>query len=807
MKITRTIQLLLFLCMFSYSVHAQEKIHLKGIISSEEGEPLDLVSIGVKGTSYYAISDPEGKFNLECDNQAVITLQFSRLGYLRQEKSISPSNITRLNDYIIKVTLIASVVNISEVVKRAGREYNTNLVRIDPRISQILPDASGSFEGLIKKQLGVTSSNELSSQYSVRGGNYDENLVYVNDIQIYRPLLIRSGQQEGLSFINSDMVSSVLFSAGGFEARYGDKMSSVLDIRYKKPSTFAGSAAISLMGGSLHLEGSSQDRRLSYITGLRYKTNKFLLNTLDTKGDYNPRFTDFQTYISYDLTTDWEFDFLANIAHNNYRFVPETGETSFGTVSEALKLTIYFDGMEQDAFTTYLGAFSSRYHPNDNLELKFILSAFQTNEKETFDIQGQYWLNQLDNQLGSDNFADSLVNVGVGTFLDHARNRLQAKVISANHKGFFIAGSHQLNWGIEYQRSQIADQIEEWIMMDSAGYSLPYSDTDVHLFETYFASASLSHQQITSYFQDSYKKEFSSGTLTTTAGLRASYQDVNNNYVISPRASLAFAPSWENNWTFSLSGGAYHQPPFFKEFRDLNGMINPLVTAQKSMHILGGSDLYFTAWERPFKFVTELYYKYLWDLIPYEIDNVRIRYYGDNMSNGYAAGLDMKINGEFVPGVESWASVSIMKTQEDIIGDTLGFIDRPTDQRVNVAIFFQDFLPNNKSYKAHLNLLFGTGLPYGPPGRPDQKALLRIPPYRRVDLGFSKVLIGDQRISTLPGFLKHLKNTWISLEVFNLLDINNTISHIWIRDISNRQYSIPNYLTGRRINLKLQVRF
>lgn len=808
MRIARTIFSLTTILLLSSQAHSQEKIKISGVVRGEEGVRLELVTYVIKGSSTGDVTDYDGKFKLTAAKEDSIIIQFQRLAYNPLEYILIPENHSNPKDIYLQITLEASVKKISEVVVRSGRDYNTNLVRIDPKIARVLPDASGSFEGLIKKQMGVASSNELSSQYSVRGGNYDENLVYVNDIQIYRPFLIRSGQQEGLSFINPDMVATVLFSAGGFEAKYGDKMSSVLDIRYKKPSTFAGSASMSFMGGSLHLEGSSKDRRLSHISGFRYKTNKFLLNSLDTQGDYNPRFADFQTYINYDLTTDWELDFLANVAHNNYRFIPESGETSFGTVHEALKLNVVFDGMEKDVFTTYMGAVSSNYHPSENFKLKFILSAFQTVESETFDILGRYSINQLENRLGEDNFADSVASIGIGSFLDHARNKLTANVISATHKGEYKVNNNKLNWGLEYQYSSITDNIQEWIMMDSAGYSLPYSDTSVNFFRTYFAGSDLQHNQISAYVQDSYKAIFNSGSsVTFSAGVRASYLDINNDYHISPRASVSFNPAWERDWTIRFSGGGYHQPPFFKEFRDLNGNHNPTVRAQKSAHILGGSDYYFTSWDRPFKFVTELYYKKFWDLIPYEIDNVRIRYYGSNLSDGYAAGIDMKIAGEFVPGVESWASISVMKTQEDIQGDSRGYIDRPTDQRVNLTIFFQDYLPNNKSYKAHLNLLFGSGLPYGPPGVEALKSALRIPPYRRVDLGFSKVLIGENGNSSLPGVLRHFKNTWISLEFYNLLDINNTISHIWIRAINGNQYSIPNYLTGRRINLKLQVRF
>ena len=801
--------LLLLTALFSLSLMSmgQNRIVLRGQVSDTAGTPMELVNVSIFGLPHGATTDEEGNYQFRTQKKEELRVQFSILGYERKEIVIKTADYPGQSSIVLNATLVEAVSNLDEITVTADREQDLNLTRIDPLINKIIPSASGNFEAILKPLPGVSSTNELSSQYSVRGGNFDENMVYVNDIEVYRPLLIRSGQQEGLSFINPDMVSSVLFSAGGFDARYGDKMSSVLDIRYKKPVAFAGSASASLMGGSIHLEGASHDRRLSHITGVRYKSNRYLLNSLETKGDYNPRFADFQTYLTYDITPEFELEFLGNIAHNNYRFVPVDRETSWGTVHEALQIKIYFDGEEEDVFTTYLGALGGRYHPSDNFEAKLMFSAFQTNENETYDIQGQYLLNELDRDLASDNYADSLLNLGIGTFLEHARNRLKANVYSINHKGSYLTENNTLSWGVKYQASFIHDNIQEWIMMDSAGYSLPYSDTQVNLWNTHRASSELQHQMFSAFLQNRFHKKLESGTLTLTTGIRGLYQDINKAYIISPRGMLAFRPDWKRDITFRLSGGAYHQPPFFKEFRDQQGNMNPDVVAQKSMHIVGGSDLYFMAWKREFKFVAEAYYKYLWDLVPYEVDNVRIRYFGDNSSHGYAVGLDMKVNGEFVPGVDSWASLSIMQTREDIEGDTLGFIPRPTDQRVNVGLFFQDYIPNNKSYKAHLNLLYATGWPFGPPGDINRKTLLRIPSYRRVDLGFSKVLLSEERASQAKGILKHFNNAWVSLEVFNLLDINNTISHLWITDIRNRQYSIPNYLTGRRINFKLQVEF
>ena len=803
------IRIFFFLCVLALTgsnLSGQGLIHLSGYIKESSGNPVDLANISVLGTSIGATSSATGYFQLNTTSKNEILLSISRIGYSRKELTIKPSEYDNPADIRLTIVLQAALEPVGEVVIIADRDPGSNLTRIDPKAIQVLPNASGSFESIVKTMMGVVSSNELSSQYSVRGGSFDENLVYVNDIEIYRPFLIRSGQQEGLSFINPDLVSSVLFSAGGFDTKYGDRMSSVLDIRYKKPAYFAGSFSASLMGGSLHLEGSNKNHRFSHITGVRYKTNKYLLNSLETEGDYNPRFFDIQTYLTYDLTDAWEISFLGNIAKNTYDFVPVTRETSFGTVNEAIQFKVWFEGQELDEFTTYLGAATTTYHPSDNLEMKWILSAFRTEESESFDILGQYALNELDKQLHSDSFADSILNIGIGSYLDHARNKLDANVISFDYKGKWLAGQHSVQWGARLQHSSFTDRIEEWTLMDSAGYSLPYSDSVIELWQTHFAEGKLLNNQFNGYLRDSYDWLLKNGKLVLTGGIRATYTDINGEWLISPRLTIAFLPSWEKDLQFRLAAGAYHQPPLFKEFRNLAGELNPDVKSQKSYHLVAGTDYYFMAWDRPFKFTTELYYKYLWDLIPYEVDNVRIRYYGGNLSYGYATGLDLKVNGEFVPGIESWANLSIMKTQEDIEGDTVGYIPRPTDQRVNVALFFQDYLPNNRSYKAHLSLLFGSGLPFGPPGNQVLKSGVRMPPYRRVDLGFSKILIDGTRQSS-NRFLKHFESLWLSLEVFNLLDTNNTMSHIWIKDIANRLYAVDNYLTGRRLNIKLQANF
>lgn len=784
----------------------QSTIKISGYLHDETGTALENVNIAVKATIFGAISSQSGFYQLILNKRSEYSLQVSKIGFTRKELIIKVSDYQNSENIRYDIILEKSVESLSEATIRPERDPGANLMRIDPKLIFILPDPSGNFEGLIKKMSGVSSSNELSSQYSVRGGNFDENLVYVNDIEIYRPFLIRSGQQEGLSFINPDMVASVLFSAGGFDARYGDKLSSVLDIKYRKPNDFAGSASMSLMGGTLHFEGTSLNKRFSHITGIRYKTNKYLLNSLETKGDYSPKFADIQTYMTYDITPEWEVSFLGNVANDQYDFEPIDRETSFGMVKLARQLKIYFDGKEKDEFATYMGAVTAGFKPNEKVDMKWILSAFRTQEAESFDIQGQYYLNELDNMLDSKSYGDSIFNIGVGTYLDHARNKLSANVFSFDYKGNYKTEAHWMQWGARFQHSSFSDNIEEWTMLDSAGYSLPYSDSLVNLYNTHFAQTALETNEINGYFRDSYEKELAKGKLILTGGIRTTYTEINREFLLSPRASISFQPLGKKDLQLRLSAGAYDQPAFFKELSDLNGQIHTDVKAQKSLHFVGGTDYYFFAWNRPFKFTAELYYKYLWDLVPYEVDNVRIRYYGSNSAKGYAAGLDVKVNGEFVPGIDSWANLSIMKTQEDIAGDTVGYIARPTDQRVNVSLFFQDYLPNNKSYKAHLNLTVGTGLPFGPPGKQSLKSALRIPPYRRVDIGFSKILIDGNKRST-NRYLKNFKSLWLSLEIFNLLDINNTISHIWIKDISNRLYAVPNYLTGRRFNVKLQANF
>ena len=807
---------LFFIFLFNFfTLQAQDYFTLSGKISDENGKPISEVNIQIvelplEGTT----TNFSGNFKIKLPANRDLTIMYTHVQYSEYIFNCvgKPDETINKNQSLKEKINSFPIVNFQEKAERTS-----NLQRIDPKIIQIIPDVSGGIEAVLKAFPGVAKNNELSSQYSVRGGNFDENLVYVNDIEVYRPFLIRSGQQEGLSFVNPDLVSSVLFSAGGFDAKYGDKMASVLDIRYKKPTQTAASFSGSLLGGGLSFEGCSKNHRFTHISGFRYKSSQYVLNSLDTKGDYKPSFADFQTYLTYDVTEKLEFTFLGNYASNNYLFVPETRETSFGTVDEALKLKIYFDGKEHDKYSTVFGAVSANYRTNDHTKLCFTGSAYSANEEEKYDIMGQYYLNELDKELGSDNVGDSLMNIGVGTFLNHARNRLQAQVINLQHRGSYTKSDNIILWGANIQNEFINDQITEWEMIDSAGYSLPYTDSIVSLNSYIHSNNTLNTYRVTSFIQRTSNFNNDSNEYSFTIGLRESYWNFSNQLLLSPRASLSAKPHWKNNFLFRFSTGYYYQPPFYKELRDINGQINNNIQAQKSIHFVFGLDYIFYSWNRPFKFITEIYYKYFDKLIPYQMDNVRVKYYAKNNATGYATGIDFKVNGEFVPGIESWASLSIMKTMENITDDFYtdtnnvviypGFIPRPTDQLVNFGLFFQDYLPRNPSYKMQLSLLFGTGLPFGPPNSERYQATYRMPPYRRVDIGFSKLLKSEEHELAKGNPFRNFKSIWIALEIFNLLDINNTISYQWVSDIRDHQYAVPNYLSSRRLNLKLTARF
>jgi len=809
----KRIPIYIFLLIFPFALPAQNLITVSGYVKDENGKPVDLVNVVVVETGKGTATDKKGFFSLTLEKGKTYTLRFSRMGFVDKERKIN----AKKNLHNIFVVVEEAVNKLNTVSVKGIHDRSGNLVRINPKVVSSIPSPDESIESLLRTLPGVSSKNDLSSQYSVRGGNFDENLVYVNDIEVYRPFLVRAGQQEGLSFVNPDMVGSILFSAGGFDAKYGDKMSSVLDIKYKKPYKFGGNFSFGMLGGSLHLEGIDPSNRFTYNVGVRYKTTKYLLGGLQEEGDYHPNFLDYQGFYTFDITEKLSLNLFTNISRNSYIFVPKTRETSFGTFNTALSLKIYFDGQEADRFTSGTEAVSLNYKPNERTTLKFISSYFFSREEETYDILGQYFLNELDKDLGSDNVGDSLMNIGVGTFLNHARNYLTADVVNFYHKGSRKAGKNLLQWGAKVQHEIIDDKLNEWQMLDSAGYSLPYSDTSVNLYYSLVAAHNIESNRLTAYFQNTFKQDYDKLSMSVTAGIRTQYWTLNRQNIISPRVSITITPKWQRDVQFRFASGYYYQMPFYKELRDLQGNLHTDVLAQRSLHFVLGTDYNLKIWNRPFKIISELYYKKLDFLIPYEVDNVQIRYYGTNNSRGYAYGWDFKINGEFVKGTESWASLSLMKTEEDILDDFYydstgtihfpGYIPRPTDQLVNFALFFQDYLPGLQDFKMHLTLFFSSGLPFGPPEMPKYADTLRMTSYKRVDLGFSYRIKGEDKELKSLKWLNSFKSIWVTLDVFNILDIENTISYTWIKDIHNKQYAVPNYLTFRRVNLKLAFYF
>ena len=829
----KTVYTLIFI-LSVFAITAQTAT-VSGIVKDSDNVALSNVEVAVlEDGSRHTTTDASGFYSLEVPANKDITVSIFNLSYKQLNKKIHAKEGEKIT-FSPKLD-IKNVIGVVEVVHETKRDVE--MTTIDPKNIFQIPSPTGNLEDIIKTQMGVSSNNELTSGYSVRGGNFDENLVYVNDIEVYRPFLARSGQQEGLSFANPDMVSNINFSAGGFEAKYGDKMSSVLDITYKKPQKFGGTVSGSLMGGALHLQGVSKNRIFAWSVGSRYKSNAYLLKSLDTKGEYKPRFYDVQTFLTFTLNQKWTVEFLGNIASNQYLVIPANRETTFGTVNNAVKLSIYFDGQELTEYTTMMGGLSTTFKPNSRTKLKLITSAYNAKEQEKYTVQGQYYIDQLEADFGNSNFGQVAFNRGIGTFLNNGRNSINARVVNIEHKGTRLVGrSSELLWGLRYQHESIQDKLSEWRTIDSAGYVSPYSPTSINLIDVVKTKISLESNRVQGYLQYKYTKRLKdSSILAVTAGVRANYWDYNKQTVVSPRITLSFKPNWKRDILFKASYGYYYQPPFYREMRGFDGQINPNIKAQQSVHYLLSADYNFRAWNRPFKIIVAGYYKEMKDLIPYEIDNTRIRYFAKNNSVGYSTGVDLRINGEFIKGVESWATIGYLKTMENILddrkvtyfnsaGDTIikgytfnnkavdsavtypGYIPRPTDQRVTFGMFFQDYIPKLPSCKMYLNLQFGTGLPFGPPNHERWMQIFRMPPYRRVDIGFAYQVIKENHHIPKHNPFHHLKGMFISLEVFNLLQIDNTVSYTWITDVTNRQYAVPNYLTKRQLNIKLQLKF
>lgn len=818
--------ILTILLTLSLTGTAQQRIFVRGYVMDETKHAVEFATVQIKGSATGAISNGKGYFEVGFQRQEAtdtITLTVSCVGYTTAE---IPVALTQGQTYVVAVTLNTDTQTLDEIEVKALARQTGTLLPIDMDKLRLMPDAAGgNIESLLTTYAGVSSNNEMSSQYSVRGGNYDENSVYVNGMEVYRPLLVRAGQQEGLSFINPDMVGAVNFSAGGFDAKYGDKMASVLDVTYKKPERFEANISASLQGATAYIGASS--KKFSQLHGIRFKTMQVLLGTLDTKGEYSPWFADYQTYLTWQVAPKTELTFLGNISQNSYKFVPRSRSTSFGTLSDANNFTVYFSGAERDVFRTFFGAVGLNYQPTESVSLGFNVSAFNTNEQETYDITGEYWLSEL--ELGNTDKTDMVTgSLGTGLYREHARNRLSATVINAGFTGSYDTRYNSLQWGASYQREIILDRINEWESRDSAGYSLPYNPDRVEVIYNLFSDVDLYTHRVQGYIQDTYRLNPSWGAWIFTAGARANYWSFNNEFIVSPRLSVSFFPNWKADFNFRLAAGVYYQAPFYKEIRtveaDANGnnhvVLNHNIQAQRSFHAVLGMDYFFRAWNRPFKLTVEGYYKPADRVTSYYVDNVRVRYSGKNDAVAYAAGVDVKLFGEFVPGVDSWISVSWMRAREDIIGDHYpaysnagtylgevypGYISRPNEQRYNISLFFQDYFPNHPEYRVHLKLVWSDGLPFGPSHSERYQATLRTKAYNRVDIGASRGFVQGRE-----KWMRHLdpvKNIWLSLELFNLFNIKNVNSYYWVTDIYNGQYAVPNYLTGFMVNFKVSVGF
>ena len=818
-------KIVLFIIGFSFhwTICTAQNATIKGIVLDELKKPIENAHVWYDDQGTYTNSN--GVYELQIPANTLIDIQISFINYKNMRFSIrlEPNQVYELNP-VLKI----AIEQIGEVVI-SGRERKViqGLTTIDPETIRVTPSANAGVESLLKSLPGVSSNNELSTQYAVRGGNYDENLVYVNEIEVYRPFLIRSGQQEGLSFVNTDLVRDVEFSAGGFQAKYGDKLSSVLDITYRRPTRFNIKANASLLGGSLTVGSITKNKKFAMLTGLRYRDNSLLVNARETETNFRPRFTDLQTNISYAFTNKFELSFLGNIAINRYDYEPITRQTNFGTLINPIALTIFYQGQEDDRYRTFFGAFKGTYKPNDNLNLRFIASGYHTQEQEHFDILAAYFLGTVNTDIGDENVGEVEFNEGIGSQLTHARNDLDALIFNASHRGTFKKGEHQIDWGVKFTHEDIRDRLQEYEIIDSAGFSLrplrnefindqPYRPfaSPIVPFTSVRARNNVTINRLSGFAQYSVKTQLGKGDFWANVGIRTHQWllqgdnlEENTQSVISPRAQIAFKPDWEADMIFRFATGYYHQPPFYRELRDLNGVVQPNVNAQRAIHFVIGHDYSFTMWQRPFKLTSEIYYKDLDNVNTYTIENVRIRYRANNNATAYATGLDMRLHGEFIPGTESWISLGLLKTQEN--QDQRGFIDRPTDQRVKVGMLFQDYVPTLPNLKMYLNLVYQTGFIGGSPTNADPYDFQsRLRDYRRADLGISYVVLDQNSKSKPKGIFKNLSFLELGFEIFNMFNTRNSITNTFVRDIASQlQFAVPNILTPRIYNFKLDLKF
>ncbi|WP_444626891.1 TonB-dependent receptor [Flavobacterium columnare] len=795
---------------------------VKGIVLDEDNNPVEGVNVSFQQKN--SKTNENGFYQLAIPSKVKSNLKFTHLSL---KTAVISLELNSNEDYEFNVVLKSTMEQLGEIViSNSNKKRVEGITTLSPKAIRLIPGANSGVENILKSLPGVNSNNELSTQYAVRGGNYDENLVYVNEIEVYRPFLIRSGQQEGLSFTNTDLIQHVDFSSGGFQAKYGDKLSSVLDITYRKPTKFAASLEASFLGGSVSMDNVSKDQKWNAVTGIRYRDNSLLVKSQETQTNFKPRFADLQTYITFTPNLKWQLGFLGNVSQNKYDYRPFSRQTNFGSLQEPLALLVQYEGVEKDAYTTTFGAIKAHYKINDNSNLKWINSIYHTIEQEYYDIMAEYKLGEINSNLGDSSFGNVEYARGIGSQLTHARNDLDALIVNTELKGNHKIKENQIDWGFKYTHESIRDRIREWEVIDSAGFLLnppkifpkkdqPYTPY-IGPLVPYTSIRAVNYTNInrfSAYFQWNKRLKWREYELFINAGVRTQSWKVidilkkgNSQITFSPRVQFAIKPNWRTDMLFRISGGWYHQPPFYRELRDSLGEVKPNIKAQESTHIVLGHDFSFKMWKRPFKLVTELYYKDMNNVNPYTIDNVRIRYKAINNAEAYAKGIDVRMNGEFIPGTESWLSFGYMDTQESIEGK--GYIPRPTDQRLKFGALFQDYVPNIPALKMYLNLVYNTGLPGGSPSYANPyEYQSRLRDYRRADIGFSYVFTDRARAKEKDNWLRHFKELALGMEIFNMFDNQNSITNTWVRDVyTKNQYGVPNYLTTRVFSIKLNVK-
>ena len=798
----KTLFILLWMLLTTVGIQAQQ-FTLQGKVTDQNNNPVELATVSVWKQGKAVMTNLKGEFSMTLQSADSVEVKFSMIGYKTKTRVLrNPRGKQTLLIQLFDESKELGEVVVTERIRQTGSTQ-----RLDTKDMQNTPSVTGNaVEEMIQGQAGVSTHSELSSQYNVRGGSFDENSVYINNVEVYRPFLVRSGQQEGLSIINPDMVEQIGFSTGGFEAKYGDKMSSALDIQYKRPKKFEATASASLLGAGAYVGFSN--KKFSWSNGLRYKTTRYLLGTLETKGEYQPNFLDYQTYLTFDPNKRWSISLIGDVSENHYNFDPEDRETKFGTMENVKSFRVYFDGWEKDIFRTYFGTLNITRHLSDNSHLSLIYSTFYTNEQERYDIQGQYWLTQT----------ETSENLGVGTYMEHTRNYLTANVQSFKVMLQQKVKKHDLQAGFTYKIERVKEKTREYEMRDSSGYSIPHTGKDLNMIYTLDARNELRANRIEVYAQDTYKftSPGENTFYTLNYGVRFSHWNFNRESLFSPRLSLGIVPAFNHDVTLRLATGLYYQAPFFKELRDtmtLNGItyatLNERIKSQRSIHFIAGYDQRFKMLGRPFKFTAEAYFKLLSNLVPYTVNNVKIVYDASEQCSGHAAGLDLKLYGEFVPGSDSWLTFSLMDTKMRINGKS---IPLPTDQRWAVNLFFTDYFPGTDRWKMSLKLAFADGLPFGAPHRSLDQMPFRAPAYKRADIGMSFRAYGESKIESPYPIVTNTasrkrwaKNVWVGIDCLNLFGINNVNSYYWITDVTSQQYAVPNYLTGRQVNLRVLI--